>query len=194
MAQEHIRLGALDVGSNTLRLLVADAATGGEGFGRLRYLREITRLGTGLAPGGRLDNHAVDASLKALARYARVLEEEGAAAHLGVATGAVRKALDGPEFLARVKEETGLNIEIISGEREARLSLKGVAAGLGGLDHAIVFDVGGASTEFVAARGANIKALRSVELGVVGLTEHRLKSDPPPGKRWTSCTGTHRTH
>ncbi len=179
MTEELFRLGALDVGSNTLRLLVADAAPEESRLRNLRYLREITRLGTGLAPGGALNEDAVESSLKTLSYYARVLEEERAAAHRGVATGAVRAARDGREFVARVKRETGLDIEIISGEEEARLSLKGVAAGLGGLEEALVFDVGGATTELVFANRGRIKALESIRLGVVGLTEKHLISDPP---------------
>lgn len=179
MEEGLYRLGSLDVGSNTLRLLIAEVSPDRELIRPLVYLREITRLGTGLSPGGPLDEEAAEKSIETLGKYSLVLQKEGVAGHRGVATGALRAAGDGREFLRRVKRETGLDITIISGEQEAALSLRGVAAGLGGLDHALVFDVGGATTEFILAHGPEVLAMASLPVGVVGLTERHLKEDPP---------------
>ena len=174
---------ALDLGTNTFRLLIAERMRGRPPWRRLDCAQAVVRLGEGLAAQGRLDPAARARALDALEGFAARLAARGVAPEeaFAVATAAVREAADGAAFLEEVRARTGIAIRTIPGEEEARLSLAGAHAALAPRitrDWMLV-DIGGGSTEFVRARGARIVAATSVPVGVVKLTERFLPALPP---------------
>ena len=166
-----MRLATIDLGTNTVRLLVAEVGPGG----RWRVVEQdqrITRLGEGLAASGVLGAEPMARTRSAVAAYVARATGLGAGAVDIVATSAVREAANGPSFAGLVQEATGRPVRIVSGEDEARLTLRGVREGLGPLPGRVVlFDIGGGSTEYVAAEDDRIVAAVSLRLGVVPLTE-----------------------
>ncbi|MBI3989862.1 MAG: Ppx/GppA family phosphatase [candidate division NC10 bacterium] len=170
---------AIDVGTNTIRLLVAEADAPGD-FRLVSEEQAITRLGEDLLRTGSLKEEAMVRTTAVLRRYAEIARRHGAEAVLAVATSAVREAMNGEDFSAKVLEETGLALRIIPSEEEARLAILGVSRALGfPSEDLLVLDVGGGSVEFALARDVRPKAIISTDLGVVKLTEGFLKSDPP---------------
>ncbi len=166
---------ALDLGTNNCRMLVARPT--GSGFHVVDAFSQATRLGEGLVGAGLLCDAAVERTLRALAQCAAKMRRRGATRTRHVATQACRQAANCDTFIARVADETGLDIEIISAQEEARLALAGCAALLDRrLGHALVFDIGGGSTELMWVRSdrgtpAHIEAMASLPVGVVTLGE-----------------------
>ena len=175
------RLGAVDVGTNSVLLLVAER--GGDGVVRaVREEAEITRLGRGVDRTGLLSPEGMEATLEVLARYAALARGDGARALVVTATSAARDARNGAEFLARAAERTGAAVEILSGAEEARLTYLAVArdfASEGGAAGLLAIDVGGGSTEFVHGRGTEVLFRASLDIGSVRLTERCVHTDPP---------------
>jgi exopolyphosphatase/guanosine-5'-triphosphate,3'-diphosphate pyrophosphatase len=162
---------AIDVGSNSVLLLAIAIADDGTA----RAVDEAlvtTRLGASLRPGGPLDAAAAERTCRAVVELARRGRTAGAGDVWAFATGAARRASDGAAFVARTSREAGIAIEILSGEREARLAHAAAVHGLGLDDDVLlVVDVGGASTELTLGRGAAIEASASVPVGALTLTE-----------------------
>ena len=174
-------LGSIDVGSSTIRLLAAEA-----GKGRIKRqilnLREMTRLGAGLKDGGRLSASSRQHTLKVLKEFSERLIEAGVDHVSAVATEALRKASDSADFVAEVKRETGLDIEILSWEEEARRTLLGIRAGMEGHDiegWKLLIDIGGGSTELITTMDWNSRTIGSLPLGAVSLYERFILNDPP---------------
>ncbi len=172
--------GALDLGTNNCRLLVGRAA--GRGFVVLDSFSRTVRLGEGLDEAGRLDPAAMDRTMAALAGCAARLARWHPATTAAVATEACRRAANGEEFLARARRETGLAISIISPREEALLAIESCASLLqrcphaGGPTRALLFDIGGGSTELAwlrldAAGRPSLIGCASIPLGVVTLRE-----------------------
>jgi exopolyphosphatase/guanosine-5'-triphosphate,3'-diphosphate pyrophosphatase len=183
----RLRRAAIDVGTNTVRVLVAetDPATGLVP----RWADQVvTRLGEGLAARGTLDPAAAERTLAAVRGYrdrARVL---GATEILLVATAAIRQARDGAAFLDRLRAEPGLRPRVASGEDEARLTLLGASWALGPLPGVFaLIDVGGGSTEILVAEGARMLTAVSLALGVVPLVERFLTHDPVEPGELAAC-------
>ncbi|HEU5193641.1 MAG TPA: hypothetical protein VFW70_02785, partial [Methylomirabilota bacterium] len=172
-----MRLATIDLGTNTVRLLVAEVT----GPGRWRVVeaeQRVTRLGEGMAVSGRLGEAPSARTAAVVAEYAARARRLGAERLEIVATSAVREASNGREFAADLQRSTGEIVSVISGEREAALTLAGVLAGVGDTGgDSIVFDIGGGSTEYILARGGATVAAVSLRLGVVDLTERH----PFPG-------------
>jgi len=170
---------AIDIGTNTVRLLVAETV-GPDDYTVLHEEQQITRLGEGLRSTGVLQDAPRRRSLTVLRRFAELARSLKAGEIVAVATSAVREARNGQEFVAEVWREAGLALRVIDGEEEARLTLLGVRHGLRlGSRRVLAIDIGGGSTEFVLARGEVIEGIVSTGLGVVKLTEQYLVSDPP---------------
>ena len=165
------RYAAVDLGTNTVRLLIAK--TGGNGIEPLLVKRRITRLGGGFTREGGLAPEARQRTLSALAEFAGDLVELNVVQLRAVATSAVRDAVNGPAFCDEVLHRTGIALEVIGGEEEGLLTLRGVLAGLGQAagDDLLVFDVGGGSTEYTLVNRQMPRFTRSLPLGVVRLTE-----------------------
>ena len=173
------RFAAIDVGTNTVLLLVAERQ--GDALVSLLERSEITRLGRGVDRTGLLDPGAVGDTVAVLSLYTRLARELGAAAIACVATSAARDARNGAEFFAAARERAGLTPEVISGEEEARLVYLAAFKdfGSGGL---AVLDVGGGSTEFIVGEGPVLRARLSLQVGAVRLTERHVRGDPIPAE------------
>ncbi|MDQ4130734.1 MAG: exopolyphosphatase, partial [Actinomycetota bacterium] len=169
------RRAAVDVGTNSVRLLVVEAD------GR-RVAREltITRLGRGVDETGHLDDDALSCTLEVIARYRTQWEALGADNVRIAATSAVRDASDRDRFVSGVREAAGREPEILSGEEEARIAFRGATTALDVPLPTAVLDVGGGSTELIVgdADGDYVASV-SLQLGCVRLTERLLPSDPP---------------
>jgi exopolyphosphatase/guanosine-5'-triphosphate,3'-diphosphate pyrophosphatase len=166
--------GALDLGTNNCRLLIARPSEGG--FTVLDAFSRIVRLGHGLSVRGKLSQESMDRSVEALAICADKLRRRHVTLARSVATEACRRAVNGREFVARVKRETGIALEIISPQEEARLAVLGCHKLLEpGDGPALIFDIGGGSTELVLVEqgesAPRIRAWWSAPWGVVSLTE-----------------------
>ena len=166
--------GAVDLGTNNCRLLVARPTN--EGFTVVDAFSRIVRLGEGLAQSGKLTEGAMDRSVAALSVCADKLRRRHVSLARSVATEACRRAVNGREFIERVRNETGIALEIISPKEEARLAVLGCHKLLEpGDGPALIFDIGGGSTELVLVEpgeeSPRIRAWWSAPWGVVSLTE-----------------------
>jgi exopolyphosphatase / guanosine-5'-triphosphate,3'-diphosphate pyrophosphatase len=174
-------LASVDIGSNTLRLLIAEGRTSGP-LKPIRLERRITRLGERFLPARILQAPAMARSIAALGEFAQLMAENGVQDYLAAATAVVREAGNGTEFLRRVEEEVGLRVRLLTGTEEAELALRGAASVVGVGDAPIaLFDIGGGSTEMIRQVPGESPGVESVSLpiGVVHLTETFLRDDPP---------------
>jgi exopolyphosphatase / guanosine-5'-triphosphate,3'-diphosphate pyrophosphatase len=188
------RVAAIDCGTNSLRLLVADVDPAAGRLTDVDRRMEIVRLGQGVDSTGRLAPEALQRTLRALRGYARIIGDLSAEAVRMVATSATRDATNAADFVRGVSGVLGLEPEVLSGNDEAYLSFVGATAeftasgGPAGPRNGpfLVVDIGGGSTEFVVgdarasgAGGAGGVSAVSVDIGCVRLTERHLHSDPP---------------
>jgi exopolyphosphatase/guanosine-5'-triphosphate,3'-diphosphate pyrophosphatase len=168
------RFGAIDVGSNSVRLLVAEYDPVA-GISIIDEVKDQPRLAKGLAETGRLDDAAVERALVALARMKTVCERRGVRRLAAVATSATREATNGPAFVERVRDDLGIPLEIIDAHTEAMLSWRSVAHHfqLDG-ERAVVADIGGGSLELIGAVDGLMETTASLPLGAVRTTETHL--------------------
>jgi exopolyphosphatase/guanosine-5'-triphosphate,3'-diphosphate pyrophosphatase len=170
-AELACRLGAIDIGSNSVRLLVAEALRGSN-YRILDEEREPTRLGRSVSSKGQLDDESMERTITALRTFKQIAAGYQVTTLRTIATCAVRESRNGPEFCRRVREQVGLDVEVISGEREARLAFASVQHAFDlSSKNVIVADIGGGSTELVFATGNLIESIFSTPLGAVRLTE-----------------------
>jgi len=175
------RVAAIDCGTNSIRLLVADLPGAGDGTGALvDVLRrmEIVRLGQGVDRTGRLAPAAIERTRLVLAGYAAQIAALGAGRVRMVATSATRDAANAADFHEMVRATLGVPAEVVTGEAEARLSFDGAVRGLAAPPPYLVCDIGGGSTEFVLG-ATGVLAACSIDVGCVRMTERHLRSDPP---------------
>ena len=173
------RVAAIDCGTNSIRLLVADVDTDAGTLVDLDRRMEIVRLGHGVDATGRLSDEALARTFAACDRYAEVLRDLGAQRVRVVATSASRDAENRDDFVSGVLARIGVEPEVVSGDEEARLSFLGATRGLAGAEPPyLVVDIGGGSTEFVVGTDEPLAAC-SVDVGCVRLTERHLRDDPP---------------
>jgi exopolyphosphatase/guanosine-5'-triphosphate,3'-diphosphate pyrophosphatase len=174
---------ALDLGTNNCRLLIARA--GGDDFTVVDAFSRVVRLGEGLTATGRMSDEAMDRAVEALSVCAEKLKKRNVVLARSVATEACRQAVNGAQFIERVKRETGIHLDIISPQEEARLAVMGCHALLEqGEGPALIFDIGGGSTELVLVSTSGlvpeILDWVSVPWGVVSLTEsERAEAETP---------------
>jgi exopolyphosphatase/guanosine-5'-triphosphate,3'-diphosphate pyrophosphatase len=174
---------ALDLGTNNCRLLIARA--GGDDFTVVDAFSRVVRLGEGLTATGRMSDEAMDRAVEALSVCAEKLKKRNVVLARSVATEACRQAVNGAQFIERVKRETGIHLDIISPKEEARLAVMGCHALLEqGEGPALIFDIGGGSTELVLVSTSGgvpeILDWVSVPWGVVSLTEsERAEAETP---------------
>ncbi|MGH8013707.1 MAG: HD domain-containing protein [Candidatus Binataceae bacterium] len=176
---DHMRLAAIDVGSNSVHMLIADAARNGH-LEVVDRVKEMVRLGKRAFSTGRLSEESMELAVRALANFHRLAQARRAARIRAVATSAVREARNRNEFIRRIKREAGITVEIISGAEEADLIFQAArhALGLEGGPHLLV-DVGGGSAELVLVRDGQPVWMRSLKLGAARLTEQFFTDDPP---------------
>ncbi len=180
---------AIDIGTNSIHLVVARALTGG-GFDVVTSEKEMVRLGSGGGDMKRLEPDAIDRGMAALARMVDMAASYGADV-TAVATSAVREAENRQELVDRAADELGLTIEVISGYEEARLIFHGVIHAVPAADQRVlVVDIGGGSTEFIIGERAELIEARSLRLGSIRLTERFLsasRSERPSAKAVAQC-------
>jgi exopolyphosphatase / guanosine-5'-triphosphate,3'-diphosphate pyrophosphatase len=169
-----VKTAVIDIGSNTLLLLVVDAR-GAAVVDECRF----GRLGKGLDATGRLADASIAASLDICREYRAILDAHGVAQPIVIATQAVREAANGSDFARAAERILGAPIEIIAGEREAELALAAVRHTFPELAQVVVVDVGGASTEIIASDRGRLVSAVSVPIGAVRMTERHLHHDPP---------------
>jgi exopolyphosphatase / guanosine-5'-triphosphate,3'-diphosphate pyrophosphatase len=174
-----MRLGVLDVGSNTVHLLVVDAHLGAHPW-PAHSEKSVLRLAEQIKPDGRLSREGADAlvaAVKAARRSAERLETDDL---LAFATSAVRDATNAPEVLGRVREEAGVELRVLSGEGEARMTFLAVRRWFGwSAGRLLVLDIGGGSLELASGIDEEPDIALSVPLGAGRLTRERLHGDPP---------------
>jgi exopolyphosphatase / guanosine-5'-triphosphate,3'-diphosphate pyrophosphatase len=174
-----MKFAAFDVGSNTVLMLLAETSRGG--LKRIGDFSRITRLGRGVDKNGKLDPDSAKQTLDAIVEFSGKARELGANRIVGVATAALRDVSDGAEFVAQVKQQAGFELEVITGETEARLSYLAVMRGLPIAPNAklLIVDIGGGSTELIRAESGTMNEVVSLQIGSVRLTERHVKHDPP---------------
>jgi exopolyphosphatase / guanosine-5'-triphosphate,3'-diphosphate pyrophosphatase len=174
-----MRIAAVDVGSNSIHMVVAQV----ESDGRFRVLdraKEMVRLGRRTLSSGRLSPRAIDAGVRTLSAFRTLAERQGVSRITAVATSAVREAVNGGDFIAQVERDVGLRVKVIPGREEARLIYLGVrhAVDLSGKPTLIV-DIGGGSVEFILIERGEPVSLESHKIGVARLSERFFGADPP---------------
>ena len=173
-----MRIASIDIGTNTFRLLVTEPGEG-DSLHKLYVGREITRLGEGSGNGTRLIKPgAIERSLKALTGFSEIIRDLGVEKMRAVATSMVRESRNGLEFVNLVKSQTGLPVEVITGEEEALLTVSGVMKSVTfDTPDCLIFDIGGGSTEYIYVKNGTVTNLTSTRLGVVCLTERFLSEE-----------------
>jgi len=177
-----MRIAAIDVGSNSIHMVVAQV----ESDGRFRVLdraKEMVRLGRRSLNSGRLSSEAMTAGVRTLAAFRTLAERQGVVRFNAVATSAVREASNGGDFIQRVKDEVGLRVKVIPGREEARLVYLGVRHAIDlRKEPTLIVDVGGGSVELILVDEEKPVVLHSLKIGVARLSEKFLHTDPPTGK------------
>jgi exopolyphosphatase/guanosine-5'-triphosphate,3'-diphosphate pyrophosphatase len=178
-----MRIAAIDVGSNSIHMVVAQV----ESDGRLRVLdraKEMVRLGHRTLTNGRLSSDAMNNGIRTLSAFRTLAERQGVVRFKAVATSAVREAANGGDFIQRVRDEVGLRLKVIPGREEARLIYLGVRHAIDlRSESALIVDAGGGSVEFVLSEDDKPTSLHSVKIGVARLSEKFLSDDDPPSAR-----------
>jgi len=174
-----MRLAAIDVGSNSVHLLIADVSPDGH-LEVIERVKEMVRLGRRSFTTGLLSQEATDLAVRVVAHFERLVEIRHVDRMRAVATSAVREAGNKSQFIARIKRETGVEVEVISGRHEAQLIYRAAqyALGLEGGPHLLV-DLGGGSLELVLVKDRRPIWIKSARLGAARMTEHFLLDDPP---------------
>ena len=172
------RVGAVDIGTNSTRLLVADVSDEG-GIAEVERLLEITRLGDRVDADGRLSDAAVARVDAVLERYAARAEELEAGTVLAVATSAVRDAENGREFLDETVARHGFEPRLLTGEEEAEMTYRGVCSRAAVAESVLICDIGGGSTELILGGREGVTDRASLDVGCVRMSERHLHADPP---------------
>jgi exopolyphosphatase / guanosine-5'-triphosphate,3'-diphosphate pyrophosphatase len=182
-----MRVGVVDLGTNSTRLLVADVVDGR--VDEVARRLTITRLGEGVDERCKLLPLPIARVRNVLADYRRELDELGAERVLAVGTSAIRDAENGEAFLGEVEWSYGFSTRLLSGQDEAELTFRGVANDRALDAETLVLDVGGGSTELIAGGPEGVDARVSLDLGCVRLTERHLRSDRPTREELDRCAG-----
>ena len=189
------RVGAIDIGTNSVRLLVADVDGSGEtaSLDPLDRRMRITRLGQGVDESRRLRPEAIDRTLDVLREYRSALDELGVERTRATATSAARDATNRDDFFGPATDVLHFEPELLPGAEEARLSFLGATAGIDEPAPYLTVDIGGGSTEFVVGTHEP-EGLISVDTGSVRITEQYLPSDPPAPEELSEAVSVVRAH
>jgi len=179
-AEGDVRIAAIDIGSNSIRQIIADVSPNG-GIRVVDEMKAAPRLGARLHSEGRLGDKAMDDAIAVLSRMATLAAQHGAKRTRVVATSAVRDAANGPEWLDRVRAETGLKVAVLRGEDEARLSFRSALAHFDlGTGRAVVMDIGGGSLEIAMSAEGLVERLISLPFGAIRMTEKYFDGEITP--------------
>jgi len=184
------RVAAVDCGTNSIRLLVADIDLDAGTLRDVDRRMEIVRLGQGVDRTGRFAPDALVRTIEACRRYGDAVRETGAERLRFVATSASRDVENREELASGVRSALGVEPEVVTGDEEAALSFAGATRELAGhvAEPVLVVDIGGGSTEFVLGTRA-VQSARSVDIGCVRMSERHLRSDPPTGHEIAAARG-----
>ncbi|MDZ4179859.1 MAG: Ppx/GppA phosphatase family protein [Coriobacteriia bacterium] len=182
-----MRIAVIDIGTNSIRSRIVEAPVGGVRR-TLDDEKAYTRIGRGLAATGRLSDEAITEAVVVLGRMLSIAERFDVTHLRAVATAAVREALNADEFVGRIKDELGLEVEVITAEEEGRLAFLSAAESIGLHGRSAVIDIGGGSIEVVRATDGQITFIASVPLGAVVLSERYHTVDPMPEKEYRRLT------
>ena len=173
-----MKIGTIDIGTNSMRLLVAEY-NDNKIENRKKYIN-TTRIGEGVDKDGYITSEALDRNLKSLKEFCDICEEEGCREIYCMGTSALRDSKNGQEFVDKAKLLTGIDVKIICGEEESNLGFKGVLEGAGGnkQENILVIDIGGGSTEFIVGNEDGITFCKSENVGALRMTEKFITSDP----------------
>lgn len=171
-----MKIGTIDIGTNSMRLLIGEYKNG-KIENRKKFVN-TTRIGQGVDKEGYISREAINRNIDALKEFAKLCSDEKCEYVYGMGTSALRDSKNGDEFVQLAKRETGISIDIISGEEESNLGFKGVLEGLEGNNDILVIDIGGGSTEFIIGDREGIKFAKSENVGALRMTEKFLKIDP----------------
>jgi exopolyphosphatase/guanosine-5'-triphosphate,3'-diphosphate pyrophosphatase len=180
-----VRVAAVDLGTNSTRLLVADVVDGR--LDEVTRRLNITRLGEGVDERRRLLPAPIARVRNVLTDYRREAEQVGAERVLAIATSAVRDAENGEAFLGEIEWSYGFATRLLSGDEEAQLSFRGASLGRELTEETLLLDIGGGSTELVVGDGDGLRFHESLDLGSVRLTERFLHTDPPTADELDAC-------
>ena len=186
-----MNLAAIDIGTNSVKLLVGRVA--GRRVSPVLHRTIITRLGEGLQKTGAISLEAADRTIAALAELKSLAEERGAERLQAVGTLALRAATNGQDIIDRVQKELGLPIRILTGEEEAKISFQG-AVGASAAEQVLGIEIGGGSTQIMVGTQARLHASWSLNMGAVMLTEEFLKSDPPGAEEMVAMSAAISRH
>jgi exopolyphosphatase/guanosine-5'-triphosphate,3'-diphosphate pyrophosphatase len=183
---ETVRRAVIDVGTNSIKLLVADVR--GRDVQPVHEESKQTRLGKGFYESNRLQPEAIARTAEAVWEFAEIAREKSAASVRVIATSAARDAVNPSDLMTSIERASGLKTEIISGEREAGWVFQGVATDAELAKRPLLLlDAGGGSTEFILGRGTKKNFAHSFPLGTVRLLEQFPHSDPPTRGEFTKC-------
>jgi exopolyphosphatase / guanosine-5'-triphosphate,3'-diphosphate pyrophosphatase len=177
MPRDAQRVAAVDIGTNSTRLLVADVE--GRKVAEVERQSRVTRLGRGVDLAGQLSAEAIEAVCEAIADYVSIYGEAGAEKVAAIATSAVRDASNGEAFIAELRERFAISARVLDGDEEARLTYLGATAERPPTVPTLIVDIGGGSTELVVGTGEQIAFHASLQAGVVRHSERHISSDPP---------------
>ncbi len=187
-----MRVAAVDIGTNSVRLLVAEVAADGS-FVTIERRMHITRLGQGVDATHRLAPAAIERTVAVLREYRDVIADLGVERVRATATSAARDATNRDDFFATGRDALGAELELLPGEEEAALSFRGATRDLDVPGPYLVVDIGGGSTEFVVGTTAPT-GLVSIDIGCVRITEQFLHSDPPAPEELSQAVSVVRDH
>jgi exopolyphosphatase/guanosine-5'-triphosphate,3'-diphosphate pyrophosphatase len=181
------RVAAVDLGTNSTRLLVADVENGD--ILEVERYSTVTGLGRGVDGAGELQPAAVGRVRDCLSGYRETIERLGAERTLAFATSAVRDAANGDAFLTELTRDFGFESRLLAGREEAALMFRGVASGATIDEGTLLVDIGGGSTELVLGGSSGVRFSTSLQAGSVRMTERHLHSDPPIEAELEACAG-----
>ncbi len=172
------RVAIIDIGSNSIKFFVGERREDGT-IAAIVDENDIARLGEGLRETGRISDEALERNAQSVAAFAKKAKDNGAEKIVSVGTMALRTAANSADFVKRVKELCGVEVQIIPGEEEARLSYLAILSGMPVPDgDLVIFDTGGGSTEFIFGKGTTLVNRFSVNLGAIRITEKFFADDP----------------
>ncbi|TFF33620.1 Ppx/GppA phosphatase family protein [Mucilaginibacter psychrotolerans] len=173
------RIAVMDLGTNTFHLLIAEA--GADGFHVIHHQTEPVKIGEGGINKGIIQQAAFTRGIKAMQGFKKHIDAHGATAVRAIATSALRNAANGNDFIAEVKAQAGIEIEIIDGEQEAAFIYEGIkASGVLTDKNALIVDIGGGSVEFIIGNKTQVLWKQSFEIGAARLMDKFHKTDPIP--------------
>ena len=172
-----MKIGTIDIGTNSMRLFTADYQDG-KIINRKKYVN-TTRIGQGVDNNGYISKEAIDRNIQALKEFKAICDEEGCEYVCCMGTSALRDSKNSDEFIALAKEEAGVDVEVITGDRESNLGFLGVLEGVekDELEEILVIDIGGGSTEFIVGDKNGVNFCKSENIGALRLTEKFLKHE-----------------